>query len=154
MSESEKRPFHPSTLKLTPENKRLSPNDPKRAQNRYALNLHVNHTRDELVQKIIPRGIHLKIHGYALNEASQSEGLLITLFGNDITPNVLERRDLNDLQIFANEKLKVLRDNPYELKGKVSTIYNTIRAPVKTEETAKKAHNMYKGNDDQVYGEL
>lgn len=150
-----KKSFHPSTLKVVSPEKRLKPNDPKRQQNRYHLNLHVNHTRDEFVHNIvIPRGITVKIHGYALNEQAQINGLLITLFGNDVTPNVIEKRDLNDLETFANERLKVVRDNPYELKGIVDNNYNNIRTEVTTEEIAQKAYNMYKTEDDRVIGEL
>lgn len=123
----------------------------KRFENRYTLNLHVRHTREQLERMVVPRGITLVIHPYSLNENQQVEGTLITLTATNQNPNVLCQREYNELQNFVNNRFKVINDAPSQLSQHERPI--KIETKIFSENIAKKAFNVYE-KDGETYGEI
>ncbi len=123
----------------------------KRFENRYTLNLHVKHTREELEKMVIPRGITMIVHPYSLNEQQQVEGTLITLTGTNQNPNVLCQREMNELNEFVSRKMRVLNDRPYQLSQFEAPI--KLETKIFSENIAKRAFNIYE-RDGETYGEI
>jgi hypothetical protein len=137
-----------STLNTT---KRETADSPKRYNNVWTLNLHVNHTRQQLESMVVPRGITMIIHPYDINEHQQVQGTLVTLTGTNKNPNVLCQREYNELQEFANRKLKVLTDSPYELSQHKEQI--KLETKIFNENVANQAFNIQEMNG-VTYGEI
>ncbi len=123
----------------------------KRFENRYTYNLHVRHTREQLENMVIPRGITLTIHPYDINEKIQAEGTLITLSATNQNPNILCQREKDELDNYINTKLKVINDKPYELSQHEQPI--KIETKIFNETVAKKAFNIYE-KEGETYGEI
>jgi hypothetical protein len=126
-------------------------NSPKRFNNVWTLNLHVDHTRKQLENMVVPRGINMIIHPFDINEHQQVQGTLITLTGTNKNPNVLCQREYSELQEFANTRLKVLTDSPYELSQHQEQI--KLETKIFNENIADKAFNIYEMNG-VTYGEI
>jgi hypothetical protein len=144
-----KKKLDPSTLNF---NKTEEPGSQKMAQNRFYKNLHVKQSIRELDNMIVPRGFDLKVHGFDVHKNHLAEGCLVTVFCNNINPNELCRREEEELSAFITNKLKVIRDNPYELKG-VNVGNTKLITEIDNEEKAQKAFNLVK-QDKRVLGQL
>lgn len=139
----------PSTLNF---NQRESADSPKRDDGCFSEDLHVRETSQEIINKVIPRGIGVKIHGRDVNSDFQTEGSIISVYCNNKTPSELDKREYSELQEYVSSNFSIIRDNPYELKQK-----NTKRVKIETEivneELASRAFNLYE-HGDKVIGEL
>jgi hypothetical protein len=131
--------------------KRETANSAKRFKDVWTLNLHVKHNRKQLENMVVPRGITMIIHPYNINEQQQVEGTLITLTGTRKNPNVLCQREYNELQEFANQRLKVLTDAPYELSQHKEQI--KLETKIFNENIANQAFNIQEMNG-VTYGEI
>lgn len=104
---------------------------------------------------VIPRGINVKIYDNVdIHKNRLAEGSLVSIYGNNQNPNELCKREYDDLMNFVNNKLKVIRDNPYELKG-MNAGSTKIITEIDNEEKADKAFNMEKDiSNKKIYGQL
>lgn len=147
-----KKALDPSTLNF---NKRENPNSQKTYQNRFSKNLHIANSFQDLVKMVIPRGIDLKTYGPNVHKNHLAEGCLVTVFCNNINPNELCRREYDEMMNFINTKLKVIRENPYELKGMQDTSNIKIVTEIDNEEKADLAYNLEQDPDTKkVFGRL
>lgn len=139
----------PSTLDF---NTREPSDSPKRDEGCFSENLHVKETAQQIINKIVPRGVGIKIHGRDVNDDFQTEGSIISVYCNNKTPSELDRREYSELQEYVSSNFSIIRDNPYETKQ-----LNTKRVKIETEivndELADRAFNFYE-SDDKIIGEL
>ena len=146
-----KREIDETTLNF---NKIEAPESQRRYEGRFHKNLQVRNTRQDLINMIIPRGIGIKIYGADVHRNRLAEGNLVSVYCNNQNPNELCKREYDDLMNFVNNKLKVIRDNPYELKG-VSAGSTKMITEIDNEEKADKAFNLEKGSDGKkIYGQI
>ena len=151
MPNDDKKPkLDPSTLNFKAVEE---PNSQKTKQNRFWKNLHVKQTIAELDRMITPRGFDIKVYNNVeIHKNRLAEGSLITVFCDNINPNELCRREEEELTAFINKKLKVIRENPYELKN-LDVGTTKIIAEIDNEEKAQKAFNLEK-QGKRVLGRL
>ena len=150
MPTKKKNKIDPSTLNF---NRVEEPNSQKTAQNRIVRNFHVRQTVQELDSMVTPRGFDIRVHNnFEIHKNRLAEGCLITVYCDNINPNVLCRREKEELDAFISNKLKIIRENPYELKG-VNTGNTKIITEIDTEEKAQKAFNLEK-QGKRVLGRL
>lgn len=151
VQENSSKKIDPSTLNF---NKIEGPNSQKLRDNTFSVNLHVRNSFNDLVNMIVPRGIGIKSWGHDIHRNRLTEGCLVTVYCNNINPNELCRREHDELMNFVNTKLKVIRDNPYELKG-LNPNTKKIITEIDNEEKADKAFNLTKDKETgKVYGQL
>ena len=130
------------------------PESQRRYQGRFNVNLHVRNTKQDLINMVIPRGIGVKIYGADTHKNRLAEGNLISIYANNMNPNELCKREYDDLMNFVNNKLSVIRDNPYEIKG-VTAGTTKIITEIDDEYKADKAFNLEKDHDNnKIYGQL
>lgn len=102
---------------------------------------------------VIPRGIGIKMYGHDVHKNRLAEGNLVSVYCNNQNPNELCKREYDDLMNFVNNKLSVIRDNPYEIKG-MNAGSTKIITEIDNEEKADKAFNFEKGPNKKIYGQL
>lgn len=145
--------LHPSTLNLNAPVEPAGKDSQKRAQNRFQRNLHVRNTVQELDNMVIPRGFDIRVHtDVNIHKNRLAEGCLVTVYCDNINPNELCRREEEELEYLLSTKFKIIRQNPYELKG-FYTGNTKIITEIDTEEKAQKAFNLVQEND-RVFGNL
>ena len=103
---------------------------------------------------VIPRGIGVRTYGFDVHKNRLAEGCLVTVYCTNKNPDQLCNREYNDLMNFINTKLKVIRDNPYELKQVSSDKIVKIITEIDSEEKADRAFNFTEGEDNKIYGQL
>ena len=147
-----KREIDESTLNF--DKKTEGPNSQKMQNGQFKQNLHIRNSTVDLINMIIPRGISIKSYGPNIHKNRLFEGQLVTVYCNNKNPNELCKREHDDLMNFINTKLKVIRDNPYELRQIGNNDANTkIITEIDTEEKADKAFNLVK-EGKKIYGQL
>lgn len=131
------------------------PNSPKRKEGRFTVKLHVAESVDQMIKMVVPKGISIKIHGNPVHKGKLVGGSLVNISCNNVTPNAFEQREYNELLDYINKNHKVIRDNPYELKGLESaeTPQVKIETEITNDEIAQRAFNFYE-RDGKVYGQL
>ena len=125
---------------------------PKRDDGCFSIDLHVRETPQQIINKVIPRGFGVKIHGRDVNDDYQTEGSIISIYGNNKTPTALDNRELDELEEYVSSNFSIIRDNPYELK-QVNTKRVKIETQIVNDQLADRAFNLYKLNN-KIYGEL
>lgn len=131
----------PSTLDF---DKQEGPNSLKMLDRQFKQRLHVRNSTVDLINMITPRGIAIKAFGPDVHKNRLVEGNLVIVYCNDKNPNELCKRDSNDLNNFVNDKLDVIRDNPYELNQMDDGANTKIVTEINTEEKADKGFNFVK----------
>ncbi len=116
-------------------------------------NLHIRNSTVDLINMITPRGINIKTYGPNVHKNRLAEGNLVTVYCNNKNPNELCKREYDDLMNFVNNKLSVIRDNPYELNQIENGAYTKIITEIDSEEKADKAFNLVK-DGKKIYGQL
>lgn len=136
-------------------NKKEGPNSQKMANGQFKKNLHIRNSRIDLINMIIPRGINIKTYGPNIHKNRLAEGCLVTVYSNNKNPNELCKREFDELNDFINKKLKVIRDNPYELKqiDSIQGANTKIITEIDSEEKADRAFNLVK-EGKKIYGQL
>jgi hypothetical protein len=128
------------------------PDSPKREQGRFYKNLHVRETTEQ-IDRIPPRnGFGIKEHDCFNRIFGLSEGSLITVSCNNVTPNVLAQRESDELNEYINSNFKVIRENPYELKG-YRHKPTRIELEISNDEIAQKAFN-FKMENGKTWGQI
>jgi len=150
-NQTKKRVIDESTLDF--QSKQEGPNSQKMHNGQFKKNLHVRNSIVDLINMITPRGINIKTYGPDVHKNRLAEGTLVTVYCNNKNPNELCRRDIQDLQSFVNNKLNVIRDNPYELNQLESGANTKIITEIDSEEKADKAFNLVK-DGKKIYGQL
>lgn len=125
---------------------------PKRDDGCFSIDLHVRETPKQIINKIIPRGFGVKIHGRDVNDDYQTEGSIISLYGNNKTPTLLDNREVEELEEYVSNNFSIIRDNPYELR-QMNTKRVKIETEIVNEDLADRAFNLYE-QGNKVYGEL
>jgi hypothetical protein len=140
-----------STLDI--EKKKEPPNSQKLHEGLFKKNLHVRNSFQDIVRMVVPRGIGVRTYGYDTHKNRLAEGTLVTVYATNKNPDELCKREYDDLMNFVNNKLSVIRDNPYELKQVSSQSIVKIITEIDTEEKADRAFNMVK-DGKKIYGQL
>lgn len=139
----------PTTLNFK---KREKPDSQRMYNGRSQVNLHVRETPQDIIRLVQPKGITILAHGFNKHKNRLAEGSLVTVYCNDQNPSVLCQRYHDELMEFVSNKLHVIRDNPYELKGfKTNT---KIITKVNSEDIANKAFNLEYDEEGNVLGQL
>ncbi|MCD6036162.1 MAG: hypothetical protein K0S67_46 [Nitrososphaeraceae archaeon] len=147
---TKKRAIDESTIDF---NKIEGPNSQKRANGQFKKNLHVRNSKIDLINMITPRGINIKTYGFDVHKNRLAEGNLVTVYCNNKNPNALCQREYDDLMNFVNNKLSVIRDNPYELNQVQNGAETKIITEIDNEEKADKGFNFVK-EGNKIYGQL
>lgn len=141
----------PSTLNF---NRKEKPDSQRMYEGRTQVNLHVRETPEQIIKLVQPRGIEIKTYGYNVHRNRLAEGSLVTVYCNNLNPNVLCQREHEELMQFVNTKLHVIRDNPYELRGLRTTANTKIITKIDSENKADKAFNLEYDENGDVVGQL
>lgn len=149
MSDNLAKEIDESTLDFKEE----GPNSQKMLDRQYKQRLHVRNSTVDLINMITPRGISIKAFGADVHKNRLVEGNLVIVYCNDKNPNELCKRDSRDLNNFVNDKLDVIRDNPYELNQLDEGANTKIVTEIDNEDKADRAFNLVK-DGKKIYGQL
>lgn len=84
--------------------------DPRRKRNRFFRLVHVRENAQQLALLSPPKGICMtKLN--KLEQGGIEEGSIVAVYGTDITPNELQKRDLDDIDEFIAKNLHVMSDS-------------------------------------------
>jgi hypothetical protein len=111
--------------------------DPRRKRNRFFRMVHVRENALQIALLDPPKGINLtKLSKF--DDGGIDEGSIVIVSANDVLPNDLEKRDMDDINEFIAKNLTVINDTP---KGAKWSNNQKIETSINSEAVQKHAFN-------------